>query len=520
MKKFCFVVFLVFLGVNSAPGNGFPPDADTAPEAFSGAAGNQSDLMWSLHFNFSAEALTGDNGIIGTCWDGRFIWISGRGVSPNPNMIYIVNHDGDSLITSFPAGSNSAWGVRDLCTDGVYIYGGWEEGIIQYDPSPLPAQPAAIVRTIPFPPNLDFPRGSCYCPIGNNGQGSFFCANFSSEMYEIDTNGYLLRQLGPGPAAYGLAYDYDAPDGPWIWIFSQSSAYLPMMQFDPVAGQLTGYVRRLSNIGMGEIAGGCEYIRGWNPEYSTLMVVIQGTPDCAGGFEMYGIPYNHLNIILSRHNPQGTIPAAGGWFEFRVYMYFPIGFTLDTDIWDMMILPDSSVIGPGALHLNVPYTQLIGPLRNISRPMQYYIPARAPAGDYTYNVFAGIYPDSVYHHRCLSFEKLAAGEGGPVEDWNITWGEGFEGLKAATDRGVPLVTVSPNPFNAETVIGFELQEPGRVSLVTYDAGGREAARLIEGWQPAGIIQARWNAEDFPSGVYFCRLMFNKTSVTRKILLVK
>jgi hypothetical protein len=73
------------------------------------------------------------------------------------------------------------------------------------------------------------------------------------------------------------------------------------------------------------------------------------------------------------------------------------------------------------------------------------------------------------------------------------------------DPNVPLsfglTRARPNPFNAASVISFELRVPSQVSLRIYDTAGRLAATLVEGWKPAGRHEAVWNASDFASGVY-------------------
>ena len=78
----------------------------------------------------------------------------------------------------------------------------------------------------------------------------------------------------------------------------------------------------------------------------------------------------------------------------------------------------------------------------------------------------------------------------------------------------------PNPFNAETIISFELRAASCVKLAVYDIEGREVARLIDDWQSAGTHQTTFNAEALPSGIYFARLAAGDFQQTRKMLLIK
>ena len=78
----------------------------------------------------------------------------------------------------------------------------------------------------------------------------------------------------------------------------------------------------------------------------------------------------------------------------------------------------------------------------------------------------------------------------------------------------------PNPFNPSTTISFELPVAGEVSLVVYDVTGREVARLLNGFQSAGIYETTFNASELSSGVYFARLQAGNEVRTQKMLLVK
>ncbi len=78
----------------------------------------------------------------------------------------------------------------------------------------------------------------------------------------------------------------------------------------------------------------------------------------------------------------------------------------------------------------------------------------------------------------------------------------------------------PNPFNASTVASFELRDASDVKLIVYDISGREIARLVDGWLPAGAHQAVWDASGAASGVYFARLSAGDAHLTEKLLLIK
>ena len=91
----------------------------------------------------------------------------------------------------------------------------------------------------------------------------------------------------------------------------------------------------------------------------------------------------------------------------------------------------------------------------------------------------------------------------------------------ANDYDLTSLSVSPNPFNAKTVISFELRVASDVSLKVYDITGREVVTLDTRHLTLGMNSVVWDAKDNASGVYFVRLRVDSgQSMVRKILLVK
>ena len=77
----------------------------------------------------------------------------------------------------------------------------------------------------------------------------------------------------------------------------------------------------------------------------------------------------------------------------------------------------------------------------------------------------------------------------------------------------------PNPFNPSTTISYELAERGHVSLIVYDALGREITTLVNGNENAGRHNVNFNGSQLPSGIYFYRLIAgDKNSIKKMILL--
>jgi hypothetical protein len=78
----------------------------------------------------------------------------------------------------------------------------------------------------------------------------------------------------------------------------------------------------------------------------------------------------------------------------------------------------------------------------------------------------------------------------------------------------------PNPFNPSTTISFNLPESGKVTLKIYNIIGKEIKTLVEGYREAGIHTFNFNAEGYPSGMYFYSLSTNGFTETKKMLFMK
>ena len=78
----------------------------------------------------------------------------------------------------------------------------------------------------------------------------------------------------------------------------------------------------------------------------------------------------------------------------------------------------------------------------------------------------------------------------------------------------------PNPFNPVTTISFGLPEATRVKLTVYNLLGQRAALLADEVRQPGYYQVTWNAEGFPSGLYFFMFETEGLKYKGKMLLLK
>lgn len=81
----------------------------------------------------------------------------------------------------------------------------------------------------------------------------------------------------------------------------------------------------------------------------------------------------------------------------------------------------------------------------------------------------------------------------------------------------------PNPFNPATKIKFDIRaKSGREQVVIkiYNVLGNEIATLVNEELVSGTYEAEWNAENFSSGTYFCKIRAGNYTETKRMVLMK
>jgi hypothetical protein len=221
------------------------------------------------------------------------------------------------------ATSTSAWGIRDLATDGIRLYGGLEGNTIHaFDLATSQFDPAAQIIVQGGPPTI---RALAFDPFGDNGRGSFWTADFFNPVFEVARTGTILRTFpntfGQGGAAagiYGAAFD---PVRGTVWWWSQTggiatTAQVLGIEMDTITGRATGqrFVGDLSIAGnrQGGVAGGAEFVQ--RNGVPTLLVLTQATSDTVYAVEGR---FNHGVTCGPRIGFSGGEPAAGNG-AFRI----------------------------------------------------------------------------------------------------------------------------------------------------------------------------------------------------------
>jgi uncharacterized protein (TIGR02145 family) len=80
----------------------------------------------------------------------------------------------------------------------------------------------------------------------------------------------------------------------------------------------------------------------------------------------------------------------------------------------------------------------------------------------------------------------------------------------------------PNPFNPSTTITYHLAKNSYVTLIVYDALGREVKTLVNENREAGVYSSLFYTQysSLPSGIYFYKIQAGDYTATKKMLLMK
>jgi hypothetical protein len=78
----------------------------------------------------------------------------------------------------------------------------------------------------------------------------------------------------------------------------------------------------------------------------------------------------------------------------------------------------------------------------------------------------------------------------------------------------------PNPFNASTVLTYDVIGDSRVTLTIYDIFGKVVTTLYDGFQSPGQHHVTWDASGIASGIYFCQLSASGFNLVQKLVLMK
>ena len=104
---------------------------------------------------------------------------------------------------------------------------------------------------------------------------------------------------------------------------------------------------------------------------------------------------------------------------------------------------------------------------------------------------------------------------------------GVEGKPGANERtaNLSLWQNNPNPFAGNTVIKYQVDTPGPITLKIYNISGQLVKKLDDGYRIAGIHSVKWDGRDesgtnVSKGVYIYQLQTTNLKQTRKLIVLR
>jgi hypothetical protein len=226
-------------------------------------------------------------------------------------------------------------------------------------------------------------------------------------------------------------------------------------------------------------------------------------------------PEPDVSIEIIPDDPPVTVPQ-GGSFGYTGTVTNNTEDPQTTDIWVMAVGPTKEVYGPFKEFQDVP----LAPSQSRSRHLTQRVPNLAPLGFYDYTAYCGEYPSTVIDSSFFQIEVIAGPSTGAGEAGWVLTGSFSEGDLVDLPSEFALLSNYPNPFNAQTVIEYQLPVSSSVKLEVYNLLGSKVATLLDAKQEAGYKSVTWDASNVSSGIYFYKLIVGDFTETRRMVLVK
>jgi hypothetical protein len=90
----------------------------------------------------------------------------------------------------------------------------------------------------------------------------------------------------------------------------------------------------------------------------------------------------------------------------------------------------------------------------------------------------------------------------------------------ASDGGLTLHSIAPNPVVTQATIRYTLSKQGDVHLAVYDALGFHVATLAHGHAEAGMYETAFAAGSVPSGTYYVQMRRGDTRLVQPMVVTR
>ncbi|MCK6605831.1 MAG: T9SS type A sorting domain-containing protein [Ignavibacteriaceae bacterium] len=433
-----FAASLTFAQSDMASRNtkGDPVPADTIPP---------QNFPFPTAFNFNYAGVPGvSGGTVGAMFlNGKYYlnrW--------NSTMMYRYNPDGPGGGPGTLADSGTYQGsVRDLTTDGTYLYGGnAATAVYKIDPATL-----ATLSTITLTGGST--RAIAYDPNRNG----IWNTGFGGNLFLHSMTGTLITSIPSTlTGKYGMGWDSIAGQPAYLWVWNQGT------------GSTTNTLHKYN------IQTGLE-------EANYTFTLTGASTGIAGGAEVC-VVNNKVLLLLNYQN-------------FALVGYY---------MRDLNIIPvEFSSFSAAATGNNVVLNWTTATEKNNSG---FEILRKSESGDYkvigfvngngtstspnNYSYIDNTVQTGKYSYRLRQIDYDGSSAFSSVVEVDINAPSQFN-----------LSQNYPNPFNPATTINFSLAVDSKVSVKVFNSLGEEVSILTEGNFQAGTHNLNFNASNLTSGVY-------------------
>jgi hypothetical protein len=96
-----------------------------------------------------------------------------------------------------------------------------------------------------------------------------------------------------------------------------------------------------------------------------------------------------------------------------------------------------------------------------------------------------------------------------------------ESVEIALPNHPAIHELYPNPFNPVLSISFSIPSEENTTVTVYNMMGEKVVTLMDNvYAKAGFHDLKWNASEYPSGMYFIQVQTSSVIDTRKALFIK
>ncbi len=515
---------------------------------------------WHLRRNYPVGQTANDSRIEGLVFIDSLFYVAGanwNGQVDEPNVIYILNHDGELVDTLLqPEAVDGTYGMHDLAWDGELIWGTGGTHIVGMN---LEGDAVTV---------FDGPHQSNRALAWDPDRQVLWVAGITTNIVAVNRRGETVATLDrKGFRNYGLGYWFDDPDGYPLYIFhNPQDMRMHVHKMNPENGD-TMFVANLSIHAEGT-AGGI-YITNQYDVYSWVFMNIanNGADDRIDVWQLEArrewfrlftnIGQNRVEVDEGRIDAEesrnfelqlSSIDLPVALFEGTLH------FDHNAEVEETVLQVTLDVIGPipptefgllqpedgTEINLNADTTLLDFAWEqsiDYNRGEEVYYTVWFESGEQSASVT--VETNTITLDLCDIADSL----GLPIDAaFSVTWQvQAISGDDTVdceqpfslsinpnsiidTNNEIPvefgLHSVYPSPFNACTTIRFGIDKPGAVILKLFDLTGREVSILLDRPVSTGYHKVVLDAADLPSGIYLLRLESTDRSSIAKTALIR